>query len=36
MFFISLKGRIGARTDDTGAIESFSMHVLSLKGSLMV
>jgi hypothetical protein len=31
MFFISMKAGVGARTDDTDAIESFSMQVLGLR-----
>jgi hypothetical protein len=27
-FFISMKARVGARTEDTDAIKSFSMQVL--------
>jgi hypothetical protein len=31
MFFISMKARVGARIDDTDAIQSFSLPVLGLK-----
>jgi hypothetical protein len=31
MFFISMKARVGARIDDTDAIQGFSLPVLGLK-----
>jgi hypothetical protein len=33
MFFISMKARVGARIDDTDAIQSFSLPVFGLEAA---